>query len=88
MDAHRTKPWKMISGEVDFIEKEQSTNLFVKQKVELQKEEIDFVKELIKTTYTKIQNGEFSEGCNEEQCEWCTFAQTHQLKTRSAFSED
>ena len=64
----------MISGEIDFLEKESSkTKDFVKAKILISKEDISIVKAQVKETYTKIMNHEFAQGCGEEDCAWCNF---------------
>ncbi|TAL61364.1 MAG: hypothetical protein EPN85_05055 [Bacteroidetes bacterium] len=65
----------MISGEIDFLEKESSkTKDFVKVKIPFSKEDISIVKKQVKETYAKIMNHEFTRGCGEKDCRWCNFA--------------
>ncbi|MBW8051502.1 MAG: ATP-dependent helicase [Cytophagales bacterium] len=74
MDNFRPKKWMMVSGEIDFIEKDQKkTKDFVKVKVNVSREDINFVKNQVKETWQKIMNHEFTEGCEEEDCYWCNF---------------
>lgn len=74
MDNYKRKNWKMISGEIDFVEKDEKKEKdFVKQKVIVTKADIATVKNQIKEVYQKIMNHEFSEGCGEEDCQWCEF---------------
>jgi DNA helicase-2/ATP-dependent DNA helicase PcrA len=76
MDEIRPKKWTMVSGEIDFIEKdERNKKEFVKQQLDVtNREGIIFVKEQIRETYKKIMNHEFTEGCGEKDCDWCNFA--------------
>ena len=68
------KKWTMVSGEIDFIEKDDRNKKdFVKVKLEVNREGIIFVKNQIRETYKKIMNHEFTEGCGEEDCYWCNF---------------
>lgn len=73
MDNQTTKKWKMISGEIDFVEKSLKRKEFIKQKIMTTQEDAEFVKKLIKGTYSNIMNHEFSKGCEEEDCVWCNF---------------
>ncbi|MFI5172428.1 MAG: ATP-dependent helicase [Chitinophagales bacterium] len=72
LDAQKYKPWKMISGEVDFLEKNEK-NEFVKYRFEVVDSEVEIVKAQIKDSYQKIMNLEFTQGCGRDECEWCTF---------------
>ncbi|MBL4754267.1 MAG: ATP-dependent helicase [Flavobacteriales bacterium] len=81
MDEMWPKKWTMVSGEIDFIEKDDKNKKdFIKQKLDVDGEGIIFVKEQIRETYQKIMNHEFTEGCEEEDCEWCKFV-SHQFKS-------
>ncbi len=73
------KQWNMISGEIDFLEKDEEKNEFVKKKINIDKEAIDMVKEQIKTSYTKIMNFEFTEGCGDDECYWCSFVKRNNI---------
>ncbi len=74
MDNFRPKKWTMVSGEIDFIEKdEKKTKDFVKVKANISPEDIKFVKNQIKEPWQKIMNHEFTEGCRDENCYWCNF---------------
>ena len=41
--------------------------------------EIQFVEELIRTTYARIMAREFTEGCGQEDCVWCRMHRDRQL---------
>ena len=74
LDNYKRKDWKMISGEIDFLLKdEKKTKDFVKVKLSVSKEDISIVKKQIKEVYGKIMNHEFTQGCGEEDCRWCRF---------------
>lgn len=79
MDNSSNKQWNMVSGEIDFLEKDESKNEFVKRRIEINKEAIDIVKEQIKTSYTKIMNLEFTEGCGDDGCYWCSFVKRNNI---------
>lgn len=72
LDAQKYKPWKMISGQVDFLEKNEK-NEYVKHIIQIIPDQVEIVKAQIKDSYQKIMNLEFTEGCGRDECEWCTF---------------
>jgi len=74
MDELKPKRWTMMSGEIDFIEKNDKNNKeFVKIKIPVTNDGILFVKEQIRSTWKKIKNHEFSQGCEDDNCQWCNF---------------
>jgi DNA helicase-2/ATP-dependent DNA helicase PcrA len=82
LDNFKRENWNMVSGEIDFLEKESSkTKDFIKVKIPFSKEDITTVKAQVKDTYTKIMNHEFTQGCGKvkgtvkenEECKWCNF---------------
>jgi DNA helicase-2/ATP-dependent DNA helicase PcrA len=77
LDNQKIKNWKMVSGEIDFIEKNEKTNQFLKAKIPVSRDETAFVTELIKSSYQKIMNHEFTEGCGKDECSWCSFVRKH-----------
>lgn len=77
LDNFKRENWNMISGEIDFVEKENvRDSAFLKVKINIQKEDEILVRNQIKETYTKIKNLEFENGCNEPDCKWCNFNNT------------
>lgn len=72
LDNQKYKPWKMTSGEIDFLEKDENGEL-VKYKFEIVPTEVDIVKTQIKDVYQRIKNLEFTTGCGKEDCNWCNF---------------
>jgi DNA helicase-2/ATP-dependent DNA helicase PcrA len=72
LESDRTKNLEMISGEIDFVQKN-SKKEFSKYKIYVLPEDVKIVKEQIKSTYQKIMNFEFREGCGKEECQWCNF---------------
>ncbi len=75
IDNDARKNWEVASTEFDFIEPYK--NEYVKQKVLITKDDYDFVKDQIKTTYAKIKNLEFTQGCGKENCHWCNFVKSN-----------
>ncbi|MFN3404475.1 MAG: ATP-dependent helicase [Cytophagaceae bacterium] len=76
LDADKTKSYEMVSGEIDFLQKNDDGE-FVKEKLFVTPDDILIVKQQIKETYSKIMNFEFTTGCNESDCQWCKFVKFH-----------
>jgi DNA helicase-2/ATP-dependent DNA helicase PcrA len=76
LDSDRTRSYEMISGEIDFIQKDSKKN-FSRQKIYIKPEEVNIVKLQIKDTYKKIMQHEFNPGCGKEDCQWCTFVKNN-----------
>jgi DNA helicase-2/ATP-dependent DNA helicase PcrA len=77
LDNFKRQNWKMISGEIDFIEKHEKEKDFIKKKLLVTKEDISIVRNQIKDVYIKIMNHEFTEGCGDEDCIWCNFVKAN-----------
>ncbi len=86
LDAQRVKPWTMISGEIDFLEKDERKNDFVKVKYEMIPDQIEIVKTQIRHVYQKIMNLEFTQGCGKEDCEWCNFVRENYILKEHAIT--
>lgn len=86
LDAQHVKPWTMVSGEIDFLEKDEKTNDFIKVKYTLIPEEIEIVKAQIKHVYQKIMNLEFTQGCGKEDCDWCNFVRENYIMKEHAIT--
>jgi DNA helicase-2/ATP-dependent DNA helicase PcrA len=71
IESNKSKSLEVISGEVDFIEPVEEE--YKKHKIVFNNDGYLFVKNQIKETYQRIQNHEFTEGCNDDQCFWCAF---------------
>jgi len=72
LDADNKKGFKMVSGELDFVEPTKNGE-FVKEKVVVDPDSLKIVKDQIRDTYKKIMNFEFTQGCGKEDCQWCEF---------------
>ena len=72
LDNQKYKPWKMVSGEIDFLEKNEKGDL-VKYRFPIVQDEVDVVKAQIKEVYHQIKSLAFTEGCGKEECKWCNF---------------
>ncbi|MBL4655172.1 MAG: ATP-dependent helicase [Bacteroidia bacterium] len=72
LDNDRTKKWKMVSGEMDFVEKNRKSE-FVKKKLHVTDEDKKVVISQIKDTHQKIMDHQFEKGCGDDNCQWCNF---------------
>lgn len=79
MDGQRSKPWRMVRGLFDYVQMDEKKKQFLQQEVIPSAADLTTVRQQIKTVYEKIMNHEFSQGCNEDDCVWCTFVKTNQL---------
>ncbi len=82
LDNDRTSKYEMVSGEIDFVQKDSKKN-FVKEKIYVKPDDIKLVMGQIKDSYSKIMNMEFEHGCGEEDCRWCNFVK-YNYKTEHA----
>ena len=84
MDELRPKQWTMVSGEIDFIEREKTKNKdFVKAQIIPGREDIIIVKQQIRETWENIIGQKFEVGCNEEDCTWCNFVKNQYVSEES-----
>lgn len=73
LDSDRKYHWDMEAGYIDFVEPKQKTTNFLVKKIQVSPEDIDKVGEQIEDSWTKIQNHEFDQLCDDEKCYWCEF---------------
>lgn len=71
MEQQRQKPWQMVAGEFDFIEKDSETGKFVKKQIPINDKDIAIVKGQIEEVYNRIQALDFTKGCGKEECYYC-----------------
>jgi hypothetical protein len=71
LESNKSRSLEVTSGEIDFIEPVDGE--YKKHKVYFTNEEYLFVRRQIKETYQRIQNLEFNQGCEDDQCIWCSF---------------
>ena len=71
LESNKSSSFEVTSGEIDFIEPVDGE--YKKHKVYFTNEEYLFVRRQIKETYQRIQNLEFNQGCEDDQCIWCSF---------------
>jgi DNA helicase-2/ATP-dependent DNA helicase PcrA len=67
MDCFIGKDWVFDDFALEMIEVDNHTEIPITSTAE----DKSMVGKLIKTTYDKIMNAEFSEGCGDENCVWC-----------------
>ncbi len=72
------KDWAVNTVEFDFVEPDNKKK-YHKKKVVIATEDVERVKEQIKTTWEKIQNRDFYTGCGKIDCHWCNFVKTNDL---------
>lgn len=76
LDSDLSSRWTMVSGEMEFIQSNDKEQ-YVNEKVTVSPEDEQFVIKLIESTYNKIMNHEFSEGCGKDDCQWCNFVRNN-----------
>lgn len=83
MDHDATKKWEMRSSEFDFVEpiNQAGQHHFHKEKITIIPSDIEIVKEQIISTYKRIMNKEFTDGCNKVECTWCNFTKNYYANT-------
>lgn len=72
LDSDKKHDWNMHSGFMAFVEPDKKDNLITK-KITVSPDDLDVVGSQIKDTWTKIQNHEFLDGCQDDKCYWCNF---------------
>jgi DNA helicase II / ATP-dependent DNA helicase PcrA len=77
---NQSKPdWKVRQVIFDYVEQNDKKEL-IQHPVAITLEDEAAVKEQIKTTWQRIQNHEFYEGCGAETCNWCNFVKNNTLQ--------
>lgn len=64
--------FKMLDGEIDFVQ-ESSAKGFVKKQIKVSSEDLNILKEEIKTMYQAIQNHDFDKTDELDSCKNCNF---------------
>lgn len=76
VDNDPTNNWNVVSSEFDFVEPVDVHNQakeYKKEKVIIQPDDIEVVKQQITSTWRAIRNHEFKKGCGKSDCTWCNF---------------
>ncbi len=76
MDNERSRDWKMVSAEFDFIEPDKKSGEFFKEKVFITAEDQAIVTDQIVNSYQRIMNHDFT-GCGKSDCDWCNFVKNN-----------
>ncbi|MCO4293401.1 ATP-dependent helicase [Solitalea sp. MAHUQ-68] len=76
VDSDKSNDWEVVSTEFDFVEPI-SDNHYHKEKVVITPDDIEIVRQQITSTYAKILNHEFTQGCGKEDCHWCNFVRSN-----------
>ncbi|KAB2917536.1 MAG: ATP-dependent helicase [Bacteroidetes bacterium] len=79
MDYDSNKDWEMLFAEFDFVEPDKKTGEYVKERIEIQNDDIIAIKQQIKYSYEGIKNHRFDKGCGLDDCEWCNFIKFNQI---------
>ena len=68
----KTKDYSMISGEMDFVEPDESGS-FISKKVFIDEDNTKQITEIVQNVYSQIKSKQFTEGCMKPECHWCNF---------------
>jgi DNA helicase-2/ATP-dependent DNA helicase PcrA len=52
---------------------------FDRERIEIGKEDVDYVTQQLSAVWQQIQNREFTTGCGKKDCHWCNFTKEHKL---------
>ncbi len=88
LDSDKSHNWDMTSGWMDFVEPEKDTNKLFRQKIVVRPQDVDIVGQQIKETWQKIQDHEFSVGCQDEHCTWCNFVKNDFIFTGEKIEDE
>ena len=76
-ESYRPLGETVQSGEIIFLDPTPKGEYLQKQVV-FNSKDVQAMKQLIRTTFEKIQAYDFFEGCNKHNCVWCNFVRQHQ----------
>ncbi len=77
IDSDPRISWIYGSGTMDFVEKDKKTDTYNRKTLEIGSLDVDLVYDQLKTSYDKILNHEFEQGCGEDNCKWCNFVKNN-----------
>ncbi len=83
----RNNPRQAVSAEISYLEPNVKKQ-FPKNITNYNLDDVNFVKDLIKETCSKIMSQEFYEGCGEDNCQWCRFLKNQQPVDSFSDKED
>jgi len=78
IDNYEQKDWKVVSTEFDFVEPDKK-GIFRKEKIVINPQDIETVKQQIGDVWVKIKARDFYTGCGKEDCHWCNFVKDNKL---------
>ena len=78
VDNYEQKDWKVISTEFDFVEPDKK-GVYRKEKIVINPQDIETVKQQLKDAWQKIQDRRFYTGCGKQDCHWCNFVKDNKL---------
>ena len=73
VDNDPTLDWKMQSGTMDFVEKAKTKKKFDKIELPISDEDKIAVTKQLEESWEAINNYEFEQFCDNEDCRWCNF---------------
>jgi len=88
IENDRKTNYKVVTGELDFVEPDATTKQQTKHKIFISPEDEQAVGLQLVDSYNRIMKHEFNEGCGEEDCTWCTFVRYNYKPTDMALSFD
>jgi DNA helicase II / ATP-dependent DNA helicase PcrA len=74
--------WNPVSSEFVFVEPVKPNNEYKTKMYAIGANDVELVKEQVLDAWNKIQNHEFYTGCNEVECDWCSFVKQHSLQDK------
>jgi DNA helicase-2/ATP-dependent DNA helicase PcrA len=77
LEHYRPQLYTVESAQISYLEPDHR-NRFPQDSIRFVPEDVSRLKEMIQSTYQKIRDHEFYEGCGEERCSWCSFLQDYQ----------
>ncbi|HEY0059740.1 MAG TPA: PD-(D/E)XK nuclease family protein, partial [Flavisolibacter sp.] len=78
VENYAGKDWKVAGVAFDFIEPTKKKE-YIRESVLIGDEDLEQVKDQIRTVYDRIENRDFYTGCGREECHWCSFVKTNKL---------
>jgi len=74
MESFQNNQYKVVSGEVDYLEPESVfVEEFHQKRIEFNEEHVELVGDLIENTYQRVMDHDFYIGCGKKTCQWCNF---------------
>ncbi len=80
IENDRSKDWQVIGTQFDFVEPDENDG-YRTEKIFIEPQDIQFVREQISTVYRKIQAHDFKTGCGRKDCAWCHFVRSNYTQT-------